>query len=334
MRPPSRALAVAIPVLATLAIPALALAAAPPTRTAAIERAPIAQAKHEPEATGPTLIPGALVRSVGVPEVLAAADDASGIAIGLPPDGESTPLWAYNVHGKAVSVPIDVPGGSTLLQVDIYGYAETPAMQAWTIYGNNVAIGARLDYMPFSLTGQGLLHAAETINSGAGMVLTAGIDWEISLDPTSERSGFVGVTYQYRLPTLAYYPIAPIRAYDSRFTTRLTSGSTRTISVKDGIDRLTGQVAFPDAVPAGAKAISFTITVTGTAGSGWVAVLPGTATVTNVSNVNWWARGQTLASGGIVGVGADAADREVTLVVGGATSASTHVVVDVTGYYM
>ena len=42
---------------------------------------------------------------------------------------------------------------------------------------------------------------------------------------------------------------------------------------------------------------------------------------------------QTIAAGGIIALGTGTAERQVTLVVGGGGTASTDVIVDITGYY-
>jgi hypothetical protein len=128
-------------------------------------------------------------------------------------------------------------------------------------------------------------------------------------------------------------PIAPVRVYDSRFSSRIVQGTPRAINVKDAINVNTGAVTTPNAIPQGAKAVSFTITVTNTASAGYVAVLPGTETYVTASTINWTGSGATLAAGGIVSLGTGTVERKVTLVVGGSGSASTDVVIDITGYF-
>ncbi len=106
----------------------------------------------------------------------------------------------------------------------------------------------------------------------------------------------------------------------SRFSSKMVQGAPRTINVKDAINVSTGAVTTPNAIPQGAKAISFTLTVTNTGNPGYVAVLPGTTTTVTASTINWSAPLATLATGGIVSLGTGPAERQVTLVVGGGGS--------------
>jgi len=104
--------------------------------------------------------------------------------------------------------------------------------------------------------------------------------------------------------------------------------------VKNAINPSTGAVTITDAIPGGARAVSYNLTITGTVGSnGWVAVLPGTSTAVTASTINWYASGQILANGGIIALGTGAAERQITLVVGGLAGSSTNVILDITGYY-
>ncbi|HAP75552.1 MAG TPA: hypothetical protein DCR14_05660 [Acidimicrobiaceae bacterium] len=129
----------------------------------------------------------------------------------------------------------------------------------------------------------------------------------------------------------AFHAITPVRVYDSRLALPLqgtmTQGDTRTISVAASRDLSTGAVIDANVVPARTSAITFNITVTNTVGSGWMAVNPGGNTTVSASSINWSETGQSLANGTIVPVNAD---REITLICGKGT---THVIIDVTGYY-
>jgi hypothetical protein len=102
--------------------------------------------------------------------------------------------------------------------------------------------------------------------------------------------------------------------------------------LKDAINVSTCAVATTNAIPQGAKAISFNITVTGTINAGYVTVLPGTSTTLTASTINWISSGSMLANGGIVSLGTGPAERQVTLVMVG-PSASADVILDITGYY-
>jgi hypothetical protein len=168
-----------------------------------------------------------------------------------------------------------------------------------------------------------------------GFTVPVGHSLYVHLNPTSSASGYVGAVFQYTLPALSLVPISPVRVFDSRFARfggPLIHGTSRTIDVKDAIDPITGLVTVTDAIPQGARAISFNLTVTGTVANGYLAALPGTSTTVTVSTINWSTSSQTLANGGMVTLGTGSAERLITLVVGG-TKGSTHAILDITGYY-
>lgn len=156
---------------------------------------------------------------------------------------------------------------------------------------------------------------------------------EVVLGSTSYVSG-VRVRYTPPLPSgLNLVPITPARVYDSRRNMApdangsMSTGTNRTISVANGRDPGTGTVTLPDVVPAAAKAVAYTVTVTGTTAGGYLAVNPGGDAVVHASTINW-AAGQTLANSGVIGV---SPTRTITLVCGGGT---TQVIIDVIGYYV
>ena len=130
----------------------------------------------------------------------------------------------------------------------------------------------------------------------------------------------------------AFHPIDPVRVYDSRAAApapgALTSGSSRVVSVADARDGAGGAVVIADAIPAGATAISFNLTITETVGSGFLSVAPGNASSSAASSINWSATGQILANGLIVKVHTD---RTVKVFCGG--GGSTHFLLDVSGYW-
>lgn len=132
----------------------------------------------------------------------------------------------------------------------------------------------------------------------------------------------------------AFHPLTPGRVYDTRLSAGgigpLPTGSTLTISVADR--KAVGMVpALTDFVPAGATAIAANVTVTNTIASGFLTVNPGGNSAVGASTINWSSGGLTLANGVILTLNAN---RELTIVYGGAGSAATNVIVDVNGYYL
>jgi hypothetical protein len=131
----------------------------------------------------------------------------------------------------------------------------------------------------------------------------------------------------------AFHPIEPARVYDSRLAASTPSGpmapnTNRVISVKDGRDA-TGAVVTPDVVPAGATAVTFNLTVAGPTGPNFVSAVPGDATGFTTSTINF-PGGFDAANGSVVKLDAD---RQVKLFCGD-QSGSTHVILDITGYYV
>lgn len=131
----------------------------------------------------------------------------------------------------------------------------------------------------------------------------------------------------------AFIAIDPTRVYDSRLPDpaqgALASGASRAVSVAFQRDAVSGKVVqMGERVPEGATAIAFNITITETAGAGFLAVAPGNAASSPSSSINWTAAGQTIANGLIVKIHSD---RTVKVFAGGAGSA--HFIIDVNGFW-
>ena len=119
----------------------------------------------------------------------------------------------------------------------------------------------------------------------------------------------------------AFHAIAPRRVYDSRNSTKLVGGVARDISMATATD------GTADVVPVGATAVTLTVTVTATeTNGGYVAVRPQGTEYQGTSSINWFGPNQDLANTVISGLGGD---RQITV----QSSAPTHLVIDVTGYY-
>ncbi|MGZ4769734.1 MAG: hypothetical protein ACXVLX_13915 [Ilumatobacteraceae bacterium] len=120
----------------------------------------------------------------------------------------------------------------------------------------------------------------------------------------------------------SFHAVEPRRIYDSRPNNELAAGEERTISVANSTDGTT------EVVPAKATAVALTVTVTETEGAGgFVAVRPAGTSYHGTSSINWFGANQSLAATVISGVDSN---RQITLRAG---AQSTHIVVDVTGYY-
>jgi hypothetical protein len=133
-----------------------------------------------------------------------------------------------------------------------------------------------------------------------------------------------------------YRAVTPFRVYDSREPLpapgRISTGETRTITIKDQRAILGGAVTLADALPAGVVAVTANVTVVDTIQSGYLTVNPGGDSAVNAATVNWSASGQILNNG--VNVTINPTSRQVTVIAGGIAGSSTHFVIDVTGYFV
>ena len=128
-------------------------------------------------------------------------------------------------------------------------------------------------------------------------------------------------------------PVTPFRVYDSRFTDGplLLSATSRLVSVRHSIDIETGELLVTDAVPPGATAVTFNLTVFETVGGGFVAATPGSATTFGTASVNWSGPNQVVGNATLVTL--DGA-RRMRIFIGGSTGARVGFTVDVTGYLL
>jgi hypothetical protein len=285
------------------------------------------------QAVGPNALPAYVAGTrwlvVNPWDVTPVTSGTSSVGTGFAP---GVIMFTFSNPIGTLAVPLNLPLGALAWQIDVYGYRLTSGSLSWALSDLDETTGTYTALPPLTTTGIGLLHAAAPLG---GAPLALGHTITLQVDPTDITGGFVGAIVQYTQPlTNVLVPITPVRVFDSRFSSNITPGAPRTINVKDAIDVSTGGVVTPGAIPQGATAISFTLTVTATVGAGYLAVLPGITSSVTASTINWYASGQTLAAGGIVLLGTGAAERKVTLVLGGTPGASTHAILDITGYYV
>lgn len=130
-----------------------------------------------------------------------------------------------------------------------------------------------------------------------------------------------------------YFPIDPIRCYDSREAAYAINGpiapnQRRVVSVANSYDRA-GVLLEADVVPEGATAVTYNVTVAQATAINWLAVAPGDKTeAPNFSSINFDA-GRNDANGL---TGRLDGDRQVAVFCGDGTG-SCQFIIDVTGYY-
>ena len=232
----------------------------------------------------------------------------------------------YNSAGGTVMAPLGLPAGATLWQIDVYGWALPPGTaQTWVLYdqdadGDNFTM-ARALIIP---SGAGIRTG--TMSFASGLTLATGHNWQIALDSTSSTNGFDGAVFQYTLPTLSLVPITPTRVLDTRNGTGGLSGpftnhAARTFQVTGG----------SSGVPAGAKAVTGNLTVTGQTSNGYLYIGPVAMNNPTSSTLNFPA-GEARANAVTVGL-SSLGTLSITFVAP-TTGPTAHAIFDVTGYYM
>lgn len=127
----------------------------------------------------------------------------------------------------------------------------------------------------------------------------------------------------------AFVALDPARVYDSRWADGpLGTGSTRVVSVKDKRNSSGGLVT-PNIVPAGARAITYNLTIADTTLTGYLSCVPGNSSDFSTSSINWSFANALLANGSTVKLDTS---RQVKVFCGG--GGSSNFIVDVTGYYL
>ena len=281
---------------------------------------------------------------IGTMTVLAASNSTPEFVSGI-----SASLVGWDTSNNAglragvvgYSGPFIFGGGNT--PHGVLGVVTAAAATGSAVYGRSTggAVGASAGLRASSSNGPAVQleavapgpPATGTWTQGALQPDTAGGLWYCT------ASGTPGTWVNLAAPqSLAgsFRAITPSRVYDSRSPQPssgvITAGGTRTISIKDRRDLTSGVVATADIVPAGAQAITANVTVVNTTSAGFLAINPGGNTTVSAATVNWFATGQILNNG--VNLTINPGTREVTVIAGGSTGATTDFVIDVTGYFL
>jgi hypothetical protein len=147
---------------------------------------------------------------------------------------------------------------------------------------------------------------------------------------TARKSHFFALALLFlcAIPALAdgpfrFYALTPCRAVDTRtgFGGALANNTTRDFTIQGVCG-----------VPAGAKAVALNVTVVTPGSKGHLRLFPQGTTLPNISTINFAGGETALANGAIVPLSAAAPDLSIyTFLVSG--TATTHVILDVTGYF-
>ena len=277
--------------------------------------------------------------------------------------GGDTCVQAETNGGGAIAVlyaPVELPDGARIKRVSFFGSdSYAPSDIAIVLSRSNVSLPLLLGGSPsqastivtsFSTSGSGgsqIVNSTDNLAEMTGsfnsspLILSSNHRFHsVRVQLTNAAASahlLCGVEVQYQVSAtteVSYHPISPVRAVDTRIAAYGASagifapGTNRVISVADGHDLTTGAVTLANAVPAGATAITYNLTAADpVGGSNFLAITAGDATSFSASALNY--NGTSIANGGTAPI---ASDRTVKIF-NGAPPASTHVIIDITGYF-
>ena len=179
------------------------------------------------------------------------------------------------------------------------------ATYAWTIGNGTVTSGQGTDQITFTA-------------GTAGIPLTLSVT-ESSSSGCTSAAGTATVTVAPAGGYIQYYTVVPCRQLDTRTSAALPPGGTLTVA-------LTGAAC---GIPTTAAAVSVNVTVTQPTALGYLTLYPTTSSRPVASNVNYSA-GQTRANNALLVL---ASGGSGTVDVFNGSSGTTHVIIDVNGYF-
>jgi hypothetical protein len=249
-----------------------------------------------------------------------------------------TPLTPVRTYDSATDPAGSLPAGaSRVLSMATAIDGVTPVVPAGAVaVAYNVAItdaaaGGHLRVMP----GDAATTATSTLNwtlvgeriANASVV---GLDDQRRIrvfnGSTAPVRVLVDVVGYYSAAGAQYFAVDPVRADDTR---PAAGGAGPVLPGIAGVRTVpVGTVAGFTAVPAGALAVTYNATVTGTGGAGHLRVFPADGALPNASVINWPAAGYTRANASAVAI---SGGREVNVYNG--SSAGVDVITDVNGYF-
>ncbi|MDQ1247462.1 MAG: hypothetical protein QG597_1832 [Actinomycetota bacterium] len=236
------------------------------------------------------------------PAGLLAAGASRLIPLGMTQNGD-TPIVPEGATAVAYNLTVVNPSRPGHLRVMPGDVVSSPASAInWTVAGDRIANG-----LVVKMDGQRRLR----VHNASGGPVRFLIDVVGYYRPGGEGALF--------------YPLDPVRAYDSRPT---GGGGGPFGSVEQRVIQVAGAPGAATVVPTGASAVAFNLTVTGTTSLGHLRIFPADVALPDASTLNWPGGGYTRANASTVQI---AADRSVRVYNGSATRADA--IVDILGYY-
>ncbi len=300
----------------------------------------------------------------------AQAADGDNLVLGAAATNESetatslvhTPAAAVTEGPSALSVGNAVPAATTPFPANVGGYGN--ALVANGLHGSTTeaagfgvvaanlapAAASATDPVPtgLALASAGGAQALFVVLDGAVAGPTPGehVAGELYADadgtlwftvpvPAPAPAGTVRFVKLAGTPTSgSFHAIDPQRAYDSRISAYSVNGllarnTSRVISVADG-HSADGTVTLANAVPEGATAVQINVTAASPTEANFLSVTAGDVTTTSTSLLNWNLGVTQIANSITVPV---SAARTINVFCGD-QAGSTHVIIDVFGYYL
>jgi hypothetical protein len=232
--------------------------------------------------------------------------------------GESATLYG----GYGTSYGVNLSSGGVGVQADgallgVYGMS-TPGVGV-------AAYGGRADLILYGY-GQPPMSRSDLHGSGEVLRDSNGDVW------VCVESGAPGTWRKLAGPASAgsFHAVEPSRVYDSRWLPdgRHTGGG-RDIYAFASRNLAAGDVENAQLIPQGARALNFTITATSTIGNGYAAVTRRGAPAFKASCLNWSGSGQSIANTTVCEINPTQQPSLKVWNVG-----STHIIIDVLGYYL
>lgn len=292
----------------------------------------------DPAAALPPIVPGATVKTIGLGDL---AVYLAGGALGAPAPGMGTGLQgsdppvrgpsAAAIAGGSICASLDMPVGSRLARVDIYGIGSLPNPYRLGVIqrdaphaGTDLVVGQVQSGGGGATSGFTVLDPQATLARGERFTLWLTTSSFAAIPPPE---WFIphGAIYQYisSQPQLVLLD-APVRVYDSRPADppggvtkgKLLDGQTRNINGLLG----TG-------VPAGAAAVLANLTAVNTSGGGWLSAYRAGTPFPGTTTLNWFQPGSVVANSAVVRLNGNG---QCTIRAAG----SADFFLDVFGYYL
>ncbi|MCE9621270.1 MAG: hypothetical protein K8R99_02875 [Actinomycetia bacterium] len=255
--------------------------------------------------------------------------------------------------GTEVTAPIELPDGARIKQIIAFGEDSDAGDMTISLFRSDLnssfGVVTRTEstvtsFSTSTASGEFVLASADNlgeITGSFGFFPTTHRFHSVHITMTNAALAdhvICGVEVLYQVPATAaatgtvFYPIPPARVFDSRNPAYASSGllapnTNKVVSIKDGHDGA-GAVNALDVVPAGATAVAYNITVSGTTGPNFLAVTAGDAGSFTTSVINFNGTSD-LANAAVVAI----ASNRTIKIWGGDQSGSTHVIIDITGFY-